>query len=73
MALGGLQTLGGLFGSGGRDERAVRMIVRRLSDRRLKTDIQKIGTHSTGLPIYAYRYKGDSRPIPKWSARWPRT
>ena len=35
------------------------------SDRRLKTDIQKIGTHSTGLPIYAYRYKGDPKSYPK--------
>ena len=47
MALGGLQTLGGRFG-----------IMGMFSDRRLKTDIKKIGTHSAGLPIYAYRYKG---------------
>ena len=31
----------------------------------MKTDIQKIGTHSTGLPIYAYRYKGDPKSYPK--------
>ena len=56
MALGGLSTLGGLFGSGGMFGG---------SDRRLKTDIQKVGTHATGLPIYAYRYKGDSKAYPK--------
>ena len=62
MALGGLQTLGGLFG-GGAARGAAGMFGG--SDRRLKTDIQKVGTHSTGLPIYAYRYKGDPKAYPK--------
>ena len=35
------------------------------SDRRLKTDITKVDTHPTGLPIYAYRYKGDPKSYPK--------
>jgi hypothetical protein len=55
-ALGGLQTLGGLFGSAG---------LFGTSDRRLKTDIKRIDTHPSGLPIYAYRYKGDPKTYPK--------
>jgi len=36
------------------------------SDRRLKTDIKKVGTDKpTGLPVYAYRYKGDPKSYPK--------
>ena len=35
------------------------------SDRRLKTDIKRVDTHATGLPIYAYRYKGDPKHYPK--------
>jgi hypothetical protein len=31
------------------------------SDRRLKTDIKKIGTDPLGLNTYSYRYKGDDR------------
>ena len=31
------------------------------SDRRLKTDIARIGTTAHGLPLYRYRYKGFSR------------
>ena len=66
MALGGLQTLGGLFGSGGAFASGGALSgLFGGSDRRLKTDIQKIGTHSTGLPIYAYRYKGDPKSYPK--------
>lgn len=34
------------------------------SDRRLKTDIEKVGEES-GLPMYAYRYKGDPKTYPK--------
>ena len=65
MALGGLQTLGGLFSgnplmaAGGVSSMAGG------SDRRMKTDITKVDTHSTGLPIYAYRYKGDPKTYPK--------
>lgn len=36
------------------------------SDRRAKTDISKLGKDkSTGLPLYAYRYKGDPKTYPK--------
>jgi hypothetical protein len=30
------------------------------SDRRLKTDIHRVGTTNGGLPIYTYKYKGES-------------
>jgi len=37
-----------------------------LSDRRDKTDIKKLGVDpNTGLPMYAYRYKGDPKGYPK--------
>ena len=35
------------------------------SDRRLKTDITKVGTHPSGIAIHAYRYKGDPKTYPK--------
>ncbi|UOF77896.1 chaperone of endosialidase [Caudoviricetes sp.] len=36
------------------------------SDERLKTDVEKIGKdEETGLPLYAYRYKGDPKTYPK--------
>jgi hypothetical protein len=31
------------------------------SDRRLKEDIRKVGKTDDGLPVYTYKYKGDSR------------
>lgn len=31
------------------------------SDRRLKTDIKKVGKTNAGLPIYTYKYKGDDK------------
>lgn len=31
------------------------------SDRRLKTDIQRVGTLESGLPVYRYRFKGENR------------
>jgi hypothetical protein len=31
------------------------------SDKRLKTDIKKVGKTEGGLPIYTYKYKGDNR------------
>jgi hypothetical protein len=34
------------------------------SDRRLKTDIARVGT-KMGVPIHAYRYKGDPKTYPK--------
>lgn len=37
-----------------------------LSDRTMKTDITPLGKdESTGLPVYAYRYKGDPKSYPK--------
>lgn len=33
-----------------------------LSDRRLKTDVQRIGTARNGLPIYSFRYIGHDEP-----------
>ncbi|MBY0320942.1 MAG: tail fiber domain-containing protein [Reyranella sp.] len=36
------------------------------SDRRMKTDIEKLGVDPlTGLPMYAYRYKDDPKTYPK--------
>ena len=32
-----------------------------MSDKRLKTDIEKVGKTNTGLPIYTYKYKGDNK------------
>jgi hypothetical protein len=66
-ALGGLQTLGGLFssGAGGTSAAAGLMGLFGGSDRRLKTDIVKIGKHPTGIDMYAYRYKGDPKTYPK--------
>ena len=63
MALGGLQSLGSLFGSGGMFGASGAFAG--VSDRRLKTDIQKVGRHPTGIPLYAYRYKGDPKSYPK--------
>jgi hypothetical protein len=31
------------------------------SDKRLKTDIEKVGKTDAGLPIYTYKYKGDNK------------
>ena len=36
-----------------------------LSDRHMKTDIAKVGRHPSGVPLYAYRYKGDPKSFPK--------
>lgn len=32
-----------------------------MSDKRLKTDIEKVGKTNAGLPIYTYKYKGDNK------------
>jgi hypothetical protein len=64
MALGGLQTLGGLFSAPAGGMSAASGLMS-LSDRRLKTDIVKIGKHPTGIDMYAYRYKGDPKHYPK--------
>ena len=58
---GGLQSLGGMFGSGGPLAGLLSG-----SDSHLKTDITKVGVHQpTGLPLYSYRYKGDPKSFPK--------
>jgi hypothetical protein len=65
---GGLQSLGGMFGSGGPFSAVPGAIGNALnqSDRHLKTDIVKTGVHPpTGLPMYSYRYKGDPKSYPK--------
>ena len=56
-----------VLGPGWRNERGVghRQSVRRLSDRSMKTDITKVGTHPSGIAIHAYRYKGDPKSYPK--------
>ena len=66
-ALGGLQTLGGLFSSGAGGTSAMSGLAGLfgLSDRRLKTDIVKIGKHPLGINLHAYRYKGDPKHYPK--------
>jgi hypothetical protein len=64
-ALGGLQTLGGLFGGGAGGGAGMLGGLFGGSDRRLKTDIVKIGKHPTGIDMYAYRYKGDPKHYPK--------
>lgn len=46
-------TMGGLFGLAGALGSAGIMA----SDRRMKTDISRVGTLDNGLPVYAYRYK----------------
>jgi hypothetical protein len=46
-ALGSLFGSGGMFGSGGAFN---------FSDRRLKTDIERIGTTPAGIPVFAFRY-----------------
>jgi len=45
-------TMSGLFRLGGTAAQAAMM----WSDRRMKTDIKRIGTADNGLPIYSYRY-----------------
>lgn len=46
----GQQTLGGLFSAGA-------SLIPLLSDRRAKTDIERIGYTDTGTPIYRFRYR----------------
>jgi hypothetical protein len=53
-AMGAFQMLGGLFGP-----------MAAGSDRRLKTDVTKVGRHPAGVDMYAYRYKGDPKRYPK--------
>lgn len=67
MALGGMQALGSLFAApaGGVSAASGFMNLFGGSDRKLKTDIQKVGDHPAGVGIYAYRYKGDPKTYPK--------
>ena len=54
----GLMGLGGsLIGAAGSVGAGLAMA----SDRRLKTDIKKVGKTDAGLPIYTYKYKGDKK------------
>jgi len=46
----GQQTLGGLFSAGA-------SLIPLLSDRRAKTDVERIGQTDSGVPIYKFRYK----------------
>lgn len=46
-------TMGGLFSLGG----TLGTAAIKYSDRRLKTDISRVGTLNNGLPVYLYRYK----------------
>jgi hypothetical protein len=66
-ALGGLQMLGGLFSApaGGTSAIAGLGSLFGGSDRRLKTDITKVGDHPAGVPMYSFRYKGDPKHYPK--------
>jgi hypothetical protein len=52
------QSMGGLFGMGGQ----LLGGLFKMSDKRAKTDIERIGTLANGLGVYAYRYKGS----PEW-------
>ena len=45
--------LGGLFGLGSAG-------IFKFSDRRLKTDIEKVGETTEGIGVFSYRYKGDT-------------
>lgn len=76
MGLGGLLSAGSLAGqlgwapfaagAGGASSLGGLLAIGAASDRRLKTDIKKIGMdEETGLDLYAYRYKGDPKDYPK--------
>jgi hypothetical protein len=63
-ALGGLGMLGSMFGSGGMF--GASGAFGPASDRAMKTDISRVGVHKpSGVPLYAYRYKGDPKSYPK--------
>jgi hypothetical protein len=53
--------LGGLGGGLAQGIGAAGGIGAFFSDKRLKTDIKKVGKTDAGLPIYTYKYKGDNR------------
>jgi len=65
-ATSGLQMLGGLFSAPAGGTSAMTGLSNFFnSDRRLKTDITKVGRHPLGINIHAYRYKGDPKTYPK--------
>lgn len=49
--------MGGLFGLAG----TLGSAAFKFSDRRLKEDIERVGTLDNGLPVYSYRYKGSDQ------------
>ena len=57
---GGLGALGGGIASGAGAAGGLGALFS-FSDRRLKTDIEKVGKTNAGLPIYTYKYKGDNK------------
>lgn len=57
---GGLGALGGGIASGAGAAGGLGALFS-FSDRRLKTDIEKVGKTNDGLPIYTYKYKGDNK------------
>lgn len=69
--LGGLgSAIGGLWGTGlaggGTVGSTIMSALPFLSDVREKTDIQPIGVdHDSGIPFYAFRYRGDPKHYPK--------
>ena len=64
-AFSGLQALGGLFSAPTGGTSAATGFMNIFSDRSMKTDITKVGKHPSGVPLYAYRYKGDPKHFPK--------
>jgi hypothetical protein len=58
MSLAGLGAMGALGGAGAMASRALPLAggIGIMSDRRLKTDIEKIGEREDGLGVYVYRY-----------------
>ena len=73
-AMGGLSMLGGLFApgapipAGGTAGPSIAQGIGSFfggSDRRMKTDISKVGRHPAGVPLYSFRYKGDPKTYPK--------
>lgn len=54
------QNMGGLYGTIGSIAGAALPFI--LSDKRAKTDIDRIGETEDDIPIVSYRYKGDSTP-----------
>jgi hypothetical protein len=56
--MGITQGLGSLFGAGSGGGSTAGNMIKFLSDRRAKEDIDQVGTLFDGTPVYRYRYKG---------------